>query len=261
MELYRYLEGKLPVIISVPHAGTQVPEEMFVRFTKPAKFLPDTDWHVDRLYGFTRKMGVHMLIGTMSRYVIDLNRAPDDTSLYPGKFTTGLCPLTLFDGSPIYMKGKEPDKAEVLTRTVAYWQPYHEKLRSLLRTLKAQHPRVVLFDAHSIASTVPTLFDGTLPDLNFGTVDGASADNELADALLTLGQQSGYSSVLNGRFKGGYITRQYGRPAEGIHAVQLELAQRTYMQETHPYDYDDTKVVQLQTVLRQLVEQLIDFTQ
>ncbi len=259
MELYRYLEGKLPVVISVPHAGTHVPEDIFPRLTKMAKTLPDTDWHVDRLYGFARAMGVHMLIGTMSRYVVDLNRAPDDAPLYPGKFTTGLCPTTLFDSSPIYMNGREPDKAETLTRTVAYWQPYHEKLRSLLRSLRTQSPRVVLLDAHSIASAVPTLFDGTLPDLNFGTADGASADSALAESLLVLGKDSGYSAVLNERFKGGYITRHYGNPAVGVHAVQLELAQHNYMQETQPYDFDDAKVAQLQVVLQQVVERLIAF--
>lgn len=260
MEHYRYLEGKCPVIISVPHAGTDVPKDIFSRFTEPAKKLPDTDWYVDRLYGFAHALGAHMLIATNSRYVVDLNRASDNSLLYPGKFTTGICPTTTFDLTPIYRDGVAPDKKEIDERVATYWHPYQAKLRQLIDGLKATSPRVVLLDAHSIKSVMPSLFEGKLPDLSFGTADGASADKELTHSLAALASSSPYSSVLNGRFKGGYVTRYYGRPSEGVHAVQIELAQHNYMQETLPYDYDDAKVAQLQVVLKQVVEKVISWT-
>ncbi|TAK76346.1 MAG: N-formylglutamate deformylase, partial [Gammaproteobacteria bacterium] len=239
----------------IPHAGTHVPETIFERFTLPAKQLPDTDWHLEQLYAFAHELGVHILIATHSRYVIDLNRAPDGQSLYPGKFTTGLCPTTLFDGSPIYKKDREPDDKEVQERIHTYWQPYHNKLQTLIDQLK-HHPRIVIFDAHSIRSQVPLLFEGVLPDLNLGTADGLSAHPELTNRLMKYCQQSPYSVVCNGRFKGGYITRHYGQPAQGIDAVQLELTQINYMQETYPFIYENNKANTLQLLLRKLIEAL-----
>lgn len=249
MEAFKYYAGTIPLIVSVPHCGTYVPPTILERLSEPAKQLPDTDWHVERLYDFVREMGAHLLVATHSRYVIDLNRAPDDASLYPGKFTTGLCPATLFDGTPLYKEGHAPDAAEIAERKENYWKPYHTKLQELLKG----HESVALLDAHSIASQVPTLFDGVLPDLNLGTAEGVSCDPQLAVALEQCCASSGYTYVHNGRFKGGYITRHYGKPEAGIHAVQLELSQRHYMQETPPFSYDETKAKQLQQCLRQFV--------
>lgn len=250
MDPYRYFPGTVPVILSIPHTGTYVPEAILERFTAEAKQLPDTDWHVEKLYAFAREMGVHVLTATHSRYVADLNRAPDNSSLYPGRFTTGLCPLTLFDGTPIYQKGMElDDDKEIRARTENYWQPYHTKLFSLISELKAKHRKIIVFDAHSIRSEVPTLFSGSLPDLNIGTADGVSADAALAEKLFAVCKQSPYSAVLNGRFKGGYITRHYGNPKDGIHAVQLELAQKNYMEEQSPFAYEPVKAAKLQAVL------------
>jgi N-formylglutamate deformylase len=255
---YLYRPGTVPLIVSMPHTAAYVPAAILDRFVPAAKQLPDTDWHIDRLYGFAGVLGAHMLTPSYSRYVVDLNRAPDNASLYPGKFTTGICPTTLFDGAPLYQEGQAPDEKEIARRIDDYWQPYHDKLQSLIDELKAQHGRVALFDAHSICSQVPTLFTGVLPDLNFGTADGKTADAALCEKLLACAKRSDYSVVDNGRFKGGYITRHYGNPAQGVQAVQLELAQKNYMQETHPFAYDEAKAGRLQAVLQALLSIIIE---
>ncbi len=247
MDPYHYIPGIIPLVISVPHAGTHVPGAILERFTPGAKRLADTDWHVDRLYDFARGLGAHMLIATHSRYVVDLNRRPDDASLYPGQFTTGLCPEQLFDGAPVYVDGALSE-GERQMRVVEYWRPYHDRLAGLLEELG----RAVLFDAHSIRSEVPALFEGRLPDLNLGTADGKSCDPKLAGELAELLGKSAYTSVHNGRFKGGYITRRYGRPAEGVQAVQLELAQVNYMDEDS-FEYDEKKAAALQETLQPFV--------
>lgn len=258
MEAFKYYPGNIPLIVSVPHCGTFVPPAILDRLSEPAKQLPDTDWHVDKLYDFVREMGAHLLVATHSRYVIDLNRAPDDASLYPGQFTTGLCPTTLFDGSPLYKEGQEPDAAEIEERKAKYWQPYHSKLNEILQS-EQQRGRVVLLDAHSIASQMPKLFEGVLPDLNLGTVHATSCAPELAESLEKICTESGYSAVHNGRFRGGYITRHYGKPAAGIHAVQMELTQKNYMQESYPFAYDEIAAKRLQAVLFALVQAMIQY--
>jgi len=250
MDIFEYHAGSAPVIVSMPHTATGVPEPILARFTDAAKRLPDTDWHIARLWDFARDMGAHVLKPLYSRYVIDLNRGPDDASLYQGQFTTGLCPTPLFDGKPLYLRGQEPDAAEVEERLEMYWKPYHLQLASVLFTLGQKHTRIVLVDAHSIRSQVPTLFTGTLPDLNLGTANGSSASAELCGQLEKVCAESSYSSVHNGRFKGGYITRHYGSPGIDVHAVQLELAQKNYMHESYPFAYDEQKAASLQATLR-----------
>jgi len=252
-EPYIYTEGRLPLLVSMPHTATGLPDGMLSRFTPAAHALRDTDWHIDRLYDFAHGLGAHTIKPIYSRYVVDLNRAPDNSSLYPGKFTTGLCPLTLFDGTPIYKAGMEPDDREIRERTKLYWQPYHDKIQATLNTLKAKHGKVILFDAHSICSVVPTLFEGQLPDLNFGTADGKTASDELMEKLIASAKKSPYSAVHNGRFKGGYITRHYGLAGSGVESIQLELAQKNYMQETPPFTYNEAKAGQLQAVLRDIL--------
>lgn len=258
MELYHFYSGSLPLILSIPHAGTYVPEPLLTRFTPEAKQLPDTDWHVEKLYAFAKDLDINLLVATHSRYVIDLNRSPGNESLYPGRFTTGLCPTTLFDGRPIYLTGKEPDEQEIQARIKAYWQPYHQKLQSLINELSIGK-RVIVFDAHSICSQIPQLFEGKLPDLNLGTADGQAAPEELAIKLIRYCKKSTYSYVLNGRFKGGYITRHYGNPLKNVYAVQLELAQSIYMQESFPYTYDLFRARQLQALLVGVLTRLIEF--
>ncbi len=260
MDLYRFAAGDTPVLISMPHPGTHVPEDIAERMTPAALPLPDTDWHVDRLYDFAAGLGANMLVANVSRYVVDLNRDLGGTSLYPGVDNTEICPLLTFDREPIYRDGGAPSEAEIGARVEVYWQPYHDRIAATLAELKDRFGCAVLFDAHTIRSVVPRFFDGTLPDFNFGTASGASADRSLSDRLIAVLQAAdGYSSVRDGRFTGGYITRQYGAPADGIHAVQLELSQRTYMNEAAPYEYRPDLAADLAPALRAFVEAMIDW--
>jgi N-formylglutamate deformylase len=232
MEVFTLHRGTAPLLISLPHDGIALPEELANRLTPEARGVPDTDWFVSRLYDFTRRLGASLLVPVNSRYVVDLNRPPDDLSLYPGQNTTGLCPVQRFTGEPVYLPGQEPSADEVAARVERYWRPYHEALAAELARLRALHGGALLWEGHSIRSTVPFLFEGRLPDFNLGTAAGAScAPARQARIEAVLAAQSGYTWVANGRFKGGYITRHHGRPGEGVDAVQLELAQSTYMDE------------------------------
>lgn len=246
--------GAAPLLISLPHNGTRVPDAIAARFTDDARRVPDTDWHVAQLYEFARKLGASILVPQYSRYVVDLNRPEDDTSLYPGQNTTGLCPTTMFSGEPVYLSGQEPSPDEIRGRVVTFWRPYHEALRDELARIKAEHGRAVLWEGHSIRSVAPFLFDGRLPDFNLGTAGGASCSPGLQQRLIdTLGAQRDYSFVANGRFKGGYITRHYGDPANGIDAVQLELAQINYMDEDS-FEYLPERAAPTQALIRKLLE-------
>ncbi len=251
--------GSAPLLVSLPHDGSAIPAELAARMAPESRRAPDTDWHVSRLYAFAREHGASMLVPHWSRYVIDLNRGEDDTSLYPGQNTTGLCPLVGFSGEPIYLPGEAPDGAEVTERIERYWRPYHAALRNELDRLHAQHGRVVLWEAHSIRGDgLPFLFDGRLPDLNVGTAAGASCSAALQQRIeALLADQSSYDWVANGRFKGGHITRHYGMPARGIDAVQLEISQRCYMDEAS-FAYDEAKAAELQVVLRRLLQAALD---
>ena len=247
--------GSAPLLVSLPHDGTELPPDIAARMTDAARAVPDTDWHVSRLYAFARELGASILVPRYSRYVVDLNRPPDDTSLYPGQNTTGLCPTRRFSGDPVYLAGQEPSAGEVRERVERYWRPYHDALRDELERLRAAHGRVVLWEGHSIrGSGLPFLFEGRLPDLNLGTANGASCSPRLQARLeAVLSAQPGYDWVANGRFKGGHITRHYGDPARGIDAVQLETSQRNYMDEDS-FEYDQGKAARLQVVLRNLIE-------
>ena len=247
--------GSAPLLVSLPHDGTELPPDIAARMTDAARAVPDTDWHVSRLYAFARELGASILVPRYSRYVVDLNRPPDDTSLYPGQNTTGLCPTRRFSGDPVYLAGQEPSAGEVRERVERYWRPYHDALRDELERLRAAHGRVVLWEGHSIrGSGLPFLFEGRLPDLNLGTANGASCSPRLQARLeAVLSAQPGYDWVANGRFKGGHITRHYGDPARGIDAVQMETSQRNYMDEDS-FEYDQGKAARLQVVLRNLIE-------
>ncbi|MDA8445362.1 N-formylglutamate deformylase [Paracidovorax valerianellae] len=258
---FTFHQGTAPLLISMPHVGTHVPPAIAARFTDEARHVPDTDWHLERLYGFARDMGASILVATHSRYVIDLNRPPDGASLYPGQSVTGLCPVDTFDDTPIYAQaGDAPDAAETAARRDAVWAPYHAQLAAELERIRAAHGVAVLWDAHSIRSVLPRFFDGKLPDLNLGTANGASCDTGLADALLAIGESDpAHTAVLNGRFKGGHITRHYGDPARNVHAVQLEMTQCSYMQEALPFDYLPDVAARVQPVLRRMLEAALDF--
>lgn len=254
MEIFSLYRGHAPLLISLPHDGEDLPPDVLSRLTSDARRLPDTDWHVGRLYDFARELGASILRPRYSRYLIDLNRPPDDLSLYPGQNTTGLCPTIEFNGAPLYEPGQAPTPEEVAQRVERYWKPYHEAVRAELTRLRDAHGRVVLWEGHSIRSEVPYLFAGRLPDFNLGTAAGNSCSPALQQRLeAVLAAQQGYSWVANGRFKGGYITRHFGRPQDGIDAVQLELAQCNYMDEDS-FAYDPVRAVPTQAVIRSLLQ-------
>ena len=257
MDTFELHRGSAPLLISVPHNGTEVPDEIAERLTDDARRVPDTDWHVARLYAFARELGASMIAPRHSRYVIDLNRPEDDVSLYPGQNTTGLCPVVRFTGDPVYREGMAPDEAEIRSRVDRYWRPYHAALAAEIARLKAEHGRLVLWEAHSIKGELPFLFEGRLPDLNLGTAGGTSCSPELQARLeAVLAGQRDYDFIVNGRFKGGYITRHYGDPASGVQAVQLEMSQRIYMDE-ESFAYDEAKSARTQAVLRNLLEAVL----
>jgi len=254
MTPFHFTQGHAPLLISMPHVGTELPAEVTAQLLPPAFERADTDWHLPALYNMAQQLGASTLAAQYSRYVIDLNRAPDNANLYPGQDTTGLCPLDTFAKQALYAPGRAPDATEIARRLQAYWQPYHQQLQAELARLLAVHGRVVLWDAHSIASQVPRFFDGILPDLNFGTADQRACDPGLQQALAgRLAPVTVFTHVFNGRFKGGHITRHYGQPERGIHAVQLEMSQRIYMNETAPYAYRPDLAAHIQPLLTDLL--------
>lgn len=259
MAPYIFRAGRTPLLVSMPHTGTHIPDVIGRRMTEIALSVPDTDWHMERLYDFLDALGASVLVATHSRYVVDLNRPPDNASLYPGQDTTGLCPVDTFFRQPLYRSGQVPDDTEIAERVAQYWNPYHAKLAESLAELKARHGRALLWDAHSIFSVVPRFFEGTLPDFNLGTADGRSCAHGVGESLLAIaGRAPGYRAVLNGRFKGGYITRRYGRPEEGVHAFQLELSEATYMDEKAPYGFRDDLATGVRPHLRAMVEKFME---
>jgi N-formylglutamate deformylase len=259
MDFYKFRAGRTPLLVSMPHTGTHIPDALARRMTPVALTVPDTDWHLERLYDFLEALGAAVLVATHSRYVVDLNRPPDNANLYPGQDTTGLCPVDTFHREPIYRSGQAPDATEIAERVAQYWQPYHDKLAQELALLKARHGRALLWDAHSIFSVVPRFFEGTLPDFNLGTADGRACAAGVGEALLAVASRApAYRAVLNGRFKGGYITRRYGRPNEAVVAVQLELSEATYMDEAAPYRFRDDLAAGVRPHLRAMLERYLE---
>ena len=255
-DVYSYTEGIIPLLVSVPHDGRRLPSTLQARMTAEGIAIPDTDWHVARLYDFVRELGAHLLVAKYSRYVVDLNRPASDESLYPGQLATGLCPQQTFAGEDIYVSGGVSED-EIADRVATYWQPYHRQIRTVLDGLRARHGHAVIWDAHSIASEVPRLFEGELRVLNLGTHGGRSCAPAMESAVFKLAADSHYSAVLNGRFQGGFITRHYGDAANRIHAVQLEIAQRAYMDEMSGI-YDTQKASRLRGTLRTLLETCVE---
>lgn len=256
-------ERDAPLIVSIPHAGTEVPPDVTGLRDRDLA-VHDADWYVDRLYAFAAELGATVLCTEISRTVIDLNRDPSGQSLYPGQATTGLCPLTTFDGDPLYLTGAEPGAAEITRRQKSYFDPYHAALAEQIGRLRDAHPAIVLYDAHSIRSSVERLFAGTLPLFNIGSFDGASCDPDLTRVIAT--QCQGGSYAINGRFKGGWITRNYGRPDQGVHAVQMELALRSYADEgkalasgNWPPPWDPARAVPTRRVLQAILNACVKF--
>ena len=256
MTPYTLQRGNAPLLVSMPHIGTDIPAELKDDFVPRALAVEDADWHLDQLYNFLPSLGASVLKPRYARYVIDLNRPPDDAPMYPGASNTELCPTRFFTGDALYKPGRAPRGPERVARRSSFWQPYHSALAQELARIKAIHGYALLWDAHSIRSRIPWLFEGKLPDLNIGTASGASADASIADAVMGAVLDAvapGVTHVLNGRFKGGYITRHYGAPQDQVHAVQLEKCQCLYMQEEAPFAYDAPKAAQIQPLLQSMV--------
>ncbi len=259
--------GQAPLIVSFPHAGTQIPDAIEQRLVSPWLARKDTDWWVRRLYEFAEALDATMIATDISRTVIDANRDPSGASLYPGQATTGLCPLTSFDGEPLYQAGLEPDEDQIAERRRLFFHPYHEALVCEIARLRLRHGNVVLYDAHSIRSGIPRLFDGVLPHFNLGTDNGRTCAPELTASLEEICARSGLTWVTNGRFRGGWTTRHYGNPSAGIHAVQMELACRTYMDEPSdaatpanwPTDFDARRAAKARAVLTDILKACIHF--
>ncbi len=250
--------GDSPLMVSMPHVGTEIPDALRERYVPRALGVEDADWHLHRLYDWLPALGASVIQPRCSRYVIDLNRPPDDAPMYPGASNTELCPTRFFDGSPLHREGQAPPAAERQRLRAEYWQPYHDALAGELERIRTAHGYVLLWDAHSIRSVIPWLFEGVLPDLNIGTADGAAAHPSVGEAVkAAAAAHTGYTHALNGRFKGGFITRHYGDPARGVQVVQLEMCQCTYMSEQAPYDYDEARARRVQPVVRGMMDAAI----
>ena len=259
-DIYTLHRGRTPLLLSLPHAGTLVPPAIAQKLQPRALQVEDTDWFLDRLYAFVVDMGASLIVPQHSRYVVDLNRPSDNQPMYAGANNTELAPTRSFGGDPLYRDGQAPTDAEVRQRLARYWRPYHDALAAELARLRHEHGYAVLWEGHSIRSVLPWLFEGRLPDLNLGTADGASCAPRLRTALMrVLAAQRRYTQVTDGRFKGGYITRRYGQPALGLHAVQLEMCWSTYMDEQPPYAVDAQRAAHLEPVLRALLQTVLDW--
>jgi N-formylglutamate deformylase len=260
-DVYTLHKGTRPLLVSVPHVGTTLPDDQRHRYVERARGFEDADWHLATLFDFVRGLGASLIVPRYSRYLIDLNRPRENAPMYPGVNNTELCPTRFFSGDPLYRDGLAPDGAEIDRRVRTYWQPYHDALRRELDRLHATHRRVVLFDGHSIKSELPWLFDGKLPDLNLGTAAGASCAPSLRDALSrVLAAQAQFTHVVDGRFKGGHITRHYGNPDAGMHTVQLEMCWSCYMPERPPFRIDPERSARLLPILHALAHTMLRWT-
>lgn len=258
MMIYALHRGNSPLFVSLPHVGIELPDDQRWRYVERAFGMEDTDWHLDRLYDFVRDLGASLIVPRYNRYLIDLNRPSENTPMYPGMNNTELCPTRFFTGDPLYRDDSAPDPAEIARRIERYWRPYHDALRAELDRLRELHGHAILFDGHSIKSELPWLFDGRLPDLNLGTVNGASCASSLRSSLArVLAGQSRFTQVVDGRFKGGHTTRHYGDPDREVHAIQLEMCWSCYLQETAPHAWDPERAEQVRPLLRELIETML----
>ncbi len=260
-DIFDYSAGITPILMSIPHLGVELLQDIPANMNKIALKVPDTDWDLDRLYDFAFELGAHVISARYSRYVVDLNRPGDGSSLYPGQTTTGLVPVETFAGEPLYLPGNEPNKAEIEWRKNLYWNPYHEKIETTLAEIKSRHGLAVLFDCHSIKSIVPRLFEGKLPDLNLGTADGASCAPGLRQTIQeAMTKQTAMTIAIDDRFKGGFITRHYGQPDKDIHAYQIEHCTSIYMDEEPDFVWNEKKATRARPILRDIFAAVLDWS-
>jgi formiminoglutamase len=257
------VRGDAALIVSIPHAGADL-LDYEARFIDPWLARKDADWRLEELYDFVRSLGATLIRTRLSRSIIDVNRDPSGASLYPGLATTDLCPTTTFDGEKLYRPGEEPGAAEVAERRRLYFDPYHAALASEIARFKEKRWRVALFDAHSIRSRIPRLFEDELPIFNLGTNSGLSCSAGMRQAVVEILAVSGRSWVVDGRFRGGWITRTYGKPDEGVEAIQLELACRAYMLEPDapfpdnwPQPLDGGRAARTRSTLRRALQAML----
>lgn len=256
-EIVSVTRGASPLVLSMPHPGTGLPAEVAAQLNARGQLVEDTDWHMRQLYSFAERFEPSIVEASLSRYVIDLNRDPSGVSLYPGQATTELVPTTSFEGEPIWLE--PPDAAEIARRRAAYFQPYHDALTAEIARVKAQHGFCLLWDCHSIKSAIPRLFPGRLPTLNLGTNSGQSAAPAVEAAAIAAMAGAAFTQVTNGRFKGGWITRHYGRPAEQVHALQMEIALSAYLaEEAPPWSFDAARAATLQAALSSIIAAALD---
>jgi formiminoglutamase len=259
--------GAAPLLLCMPHTGTDIPPALESEFASAWLARRDTDWWIDRLYAFATELDASLVRTELSRSVIDMNRDPSGASLYPGQATTELCPSSTFDGEPLYRKGRAPAASEIAARRREYFEPYHRGIEEEIRHLRSRHPVIVVYDCHSIRSCIPRLFAGTLPHFNLGTYDGASCSPALTAQIEAACASSTYTRVTNGRFKGGYTTRHYGRPRAGVHAVQMELACRGYLPEplgkvhegNWPCAWDEAFAAPVRAILQRVLASCLEF--
>jgi N-formylglutamate deformylase len=257
---YSLHRGTTPLLLSLPHVGTELPDDLVARLVPRALAVEDTDWHLAEVYAFARELGASVLVPRYSRYLIDLNRPPENAPMYPGANNTELVPTHFFTGDPLYRDGTVPDAQDVERRLTTYWRPYHDALADELDRLRKEHGRAMLWDGHSIQAELPWLFEGRLPDLNLGTANSSSCAPSLRSALMrVLDEQTSFSHVTDGRFKGGYITRHYGRPHEGVHAVQLEKCWSSYMHGSGAARPEPARMARLEPVLRALLQTMLEW--
>ncbi|WP_421577152.1 N-formylglutamate deformylase [Shinella sp. M31] len=257
MAVFETHQGTSPVILAFPHTGTDVPADIWARLNDNGRILADTDWHIERLYDGLLANATTVR-ATFHRYVIDANRDPAGVSLYPGQNTTGLVPETDFDGTPIWKDGEAPTEADIAYRLASFHAPYHAALAAEIERVKAIHGVAILYDCHSIRSRIPFLFEGRLPDFNVGTDMGRTCDTAIETATYEVcASAEGYTSILNGRFKGGWTTRHYGKPETGVHAIQMELAQVSHLAtEVPPFDLDAAKAEKLRVPLKDILQRI-----
>ncbi|MBX9589300.1 MAG: N-formylglutamate deformylase [Hyphomonadaceae bacterium] len=262
-------QREAPLIVSLPHTGTEIPPDIEACCVSPWLARKDCDWWIDKLYGFVRELGATTIHTAISRTVIDVNRDPSGVPLDPGQAATELVPATTFDGEALWRPGLAPEAAEVSRRIATYFHPYHAALAAEIQRLRGRHARIALYDCHAIRSIIPRLFPGELPVISIGTNAGLSCDMDLAEPIAAIASASRFSAVIDGRFKGGYITRHYGAPERGVHAVQMVLACRGYLREpigsvderSWPVPYDPGFAAALQATLRAILDACLSFAE